>query len=720
MFDPGPRLYLADVLAAVRSALRGPAANEGVIPPYLLPHQADATQRMCGALRIFGGALLADAVGLGKSYIACAVAGRYQAVTLVVPAALREQWARLTAQLNVHMAFVTHEALSRGARVPRADLIVVDEAHRFRNPGTRRYDALARGVGAAHVLLVTATPVVNTPADLVHLLRLFLADHALAAFGVASLEGRPDLPWLLHAVLPLSVARTERAARLTGQLPVPRDSGVEHAPTVPPDTLDHLVAAIARLRFPPLGAVSRALLRRHLLHRLASSVEALHSSVRRHAAYVRRATDAAHRGERLSRPEARRLLSAEPEDQLAFDLVDGAARPLTTATFAAEQRRLDALTSLLRNHHCDAKRAALRAHLEQRRDRKTIVFTSARDTAVAIARTMGWRRLAVVTGSGARIASGPLPIAEALARFAPRSQAAAPAPPAMRLDVLVATDLASEGLNLQDADAIVHYDLPWNPLRLAQRLGRIARLGSEHREVRVQWFAPPAQLEHTLRQLEIIERKARAQLALPVATTGTVGRARLVSATLETRELLAMPGPSARGYTIVPDSSAGLLVVRWDAGPLVVREVVSLDGEPLPPQDLASMLAASAESDRPLGSSARSRAVGLLRNKLRSATAAPRHDAARSLGRRILALARHAGGRRDARALDVLDHALTRLREGVAVGAERELAALLVSPDPRAVGQWLHRHPARRPALGSPSIETLLVGDGGAPGLPNA
>jgi superfamily II DNA or RNA helicase len=705
-------LPLADAVGAVRSALRGPAADEVEVPRYLLPHQADATQRVWGALRVFGGALLADAVGLGKSYVACAVASRYRAVTLVAPAALREQWTRLTTQLGVRVALVTHEALSRGARVPRADLIVVDEAHRFRNPGTRRYDRLARDVGAAHVLLVTATPVVNAPADLIHLLRLFLADHALAPFGVASLEAQPDLPWLLHALYPLSVARTERAARLTGQLPAPRDSGVERAPTVPPETLARAIAAIARLRFPPLGTVSRALLRRHLLHRLASSVEALHSSVRRHAAYVRRATDSARQGERLSRREARRLLSEACTDQLAFDLVDGTARPLATAIFAAEQRRLDALASLLRNHHGDAKRAALRAHLECRRNGKTIVFTSARDTALAIARTMGWRRLAVVTGSGARIASGPLPIAEVLARFAPRSQAAAPAPAAMRLDVLVATDLASEGLNLQDADAIVHYDLPWNPLRLAQRLGRIARLGSEHREVQIQWFAPPPQLEHTLRQLEIIERKARAQLALPVATTGTVGRARVVSATLETRELLAMAGPSARGCAIVQGPSTGLVVVRWDLGAFEVREVASLDGEPVRPPDLASMLGARAENVRPLGEGTRDRAIRLLRNKLRTAAAAPRHDAARSLGRRILTLARRAGARRDARALDLLDRVLTRLRDGVAVGAERELAALLGSPDASALGAWLQRHPARRPTWGAPSIETVLVGDG--------
>ena len=43
----------------------------------------------------------------------------------------------------------------------------------------------------------------------------------------------------------------------------------------------------------------------------------------------------------------------------------------------------------------------------------------------------------------------------------------------METDVLIATDLLSEGLNLQDAARVVHYDLPWSPARLAQRVGRM-------------------------------------------------------------------------------------------------------------------------------------------------------------------------------------------------------------------------------------------------------
>jgi len=54
-----------------------------------------------------------------------------------------------------------------------------------------------------------------------------------------------------------------------------------------------------------------------------------------------------------------------------------------------------------------------------------------------------------------------------------------------KLQILICTDAASEGLNLQAAGALINYDLPWNPSRVEQRIGRIDRIGQRHTEVRV-------------------------------------------------------------------------------------------------------------------------------------------------------------------------------------------------------------------------------------------
>jgi len=54
-----------------------------------------------------------------------------------------------------------------------------------------------------------------------------------------------------------------------------------------------------------------------------------------------------------------------------------------------------------------------------------------------------------------------------------------------QVDILVCTDSASEGLNLQECGALINYDLPWNPMRVEQRIGRIDRIGQRFDEIRI-------------------------------------------------------------------------------------------------------------------------------------------------------------------------------------------------------------------------------------------
>jgi hypothetical protein len=709
--DPGPRLEPARVAAAIRGALRGPADDTWDPPGWLLPHQRDGARRVAGILNVFGGALLADAVGLGKTYVALAVATRYTRVTVAVPATLRAQWRSAAAALGVTVRLVSHEAMSRGAPPPPADLIVVDEAHRFRNPATRRYDTLARNVRGTHLLLLTATPVVNGMRDLSELLRLFLADGALAGLGVPSLAAAPGQPssTLMHAVLPLVVARTPDVVRLRDRIPVAADGAVRALPTLDDRRLAVVLRALERLRFPPLAAEGRPLLHHHLLLRLASSAEALASSLRRHRRFVDRAIDAAARGERFDRREAVTLLREVETHQLELSLAAAGAVPLTARALRAERRRLDRLLDVLGRAGGDPKREALIASLAAAGPRRALVFTVARATAVALAAALGWRRVAVATGAGARIASGPVPLDEVLARFAPRGQAGGTVvPPALAIDVLVATDLASEGLNLQDADLVVHYDLPWNPLRLAQRVGRTVRLGGIHQRVDVWWFAPPHAIERTLGTLDVIRRKAALQLDLPVPVTSVVGRARVVSGALERRECaIDAGGGPVRGHAVVRGPAGARAVLRWETawGPL--REVVTVGGpdtrdgaEPLElPQPAAAPVAAAA--------------VAALRHavlvRARSAASGARSPASAALAKRLLAEARKAGLRRDRLLLSQLDAALARLGEGVAVGAERELSDTLDAVSIEGLRAWLRRHPARHPGLRAPTLETVLL-----------
>jgi superfamily II DNA or RNA helicase len=137
---------------------------------------------------------------------------------------------------------------------------------------------------------------------------------------------------------------------------------------------------------------------------------------------------------------------------------------------------------------CDSKLIALIELLTTTHpSEKVLIFTEYRDTAVYVA-----AQLEVAGVDGVGLATGETDNPTAVAhRFSPRSSALPGQEgerPASELRVLVATDVLSEGQNLQDSHIVVNYDLPWAIIRLIQRAGRIDRIGQTADEVRVYSF----------------------------------------------------------------------------------------------------------------------------------------------------------------------------------------------------------------------------------------
>src|SRR5881396_911916 len=107
--------------SAARALLDGPSlapeaatASRWPPPAWLAPHQVPAAERLTAVIARHGGAVLADAVGLGKSYVALAVARMLgDPFTLVVPGVLVDQWRGLLHRLDLEAPIMTHESLSR-------------------------------------------------------------------------------------------------------------------------------------------------------------------------------------------------------------------------------------------------------------------------------------------------------------------------------------------------------------------------------------------------------------------------------------------------------------------------------------------------------------------------------------------------------------------------------------------------------------------------------
>lgn len=110
--------------------------------------------------------------------------------------------------------------------------------------------------------------------------------------------------------------------------------------------------------------------------------------------------------------------------------------------------------------------------------------------------------------------------ASTIAGFAPQTAGprnAAGEPTAKdEFDILFSTDVLAEGVNLQQAGQMINYDLPWNPMRIVQRHGRVDRIGSKHDYVHLGLFFPAARLDALLE----LEARLEAKLALADAAVG--------------------------------------------------------------------------------------------------------------------------------------------------------------------------------------------------------
>lgn len=558
----------------------------------LTSFQRDAVDRADAILAARGGVLIADSVGLGKTYIALALIERCIAsgagtVLVTAPAALRSHWMRPLRRLAeaVHVPFMaanraveyveiesaavsggmhpggaggamarTESRTSAGsgwirflphtalvyARDPLAscapDLVVVDESHAFRNARTQRARTLAHMCRHGRVVLLSATPINNSLSDMYVQLRFFLGDGALADIGIPDLRstfrsspaGARD-PDVARAVRAVAVRRT-RAYVVAHYGMDPMLRFPRRAPPVPvlyesdrtAEALDMLGNLdLVPFRFRPAGRISSLhggpeLVRYVLLKRLESGSAAFRASTRRLVRFLEAFERAALDGRLLSARDHRSgggldgdQLQLEP--LVLSDWPPGLAVEPWIDSVRADLERLRALDGAVRTDP-DAKIRKLESLLDgPLAGVKVLVFTEFRETARQLSATFARRPgVARIDGSGAWLASGRASRAAVIAAFSPVSSGSRLPREHERVDVLIATDVLSEGLDLQDAGVVVSYDLPWNPVRLIQRIGRIDRLGSRHDVIRTYNFVPDGALESVLGLLDRIEAKLSA------------------------------------------------------------------------------------------------------------------------------------------------------------------------------------------------------------------
>jgi hypothetical protein len=164
---------------------------------------------------------------------------------------------------------------------------------------------------------------------------------------------------------------------------------------------------------------------------------------------------------------------------------------------------------------------------EHARDlRKVLVFSYYKDTVDWIDAHLADviesdDRLAAYRGRHTAVAGGDDGRARIVWGFAPKTTDPPAAHAEDLFDILVTTDVLAEGVNLQQCRHIINYDLPWNPMRLVQRHGRIDRIGSLHKEIVMRCVFPDRQLEDLLGLEDRLQRKIK-HAAVSVGVGGEI------------------------------------------------------------------------------------------------------------------------------------------------------------------------------------------------------
>ena len=536
------RIASADVVRATFARLLlgsdPPPARLGAIE--LHPHQRDGVHRVLALLERQGGAVLADDVGTGKTYIACGVMRRFPSTVVLAPARLRDMWTAAARAAEVSCRFASLESLSRGHAEPPADLVVVDEAHHLRTPGTRRFMQAAATCANARVLLLTATPVQNRVSDLRAVLSLFVGQRAWSL-------PEPELASFL--------VRRDGASPGISSLPLPRIGAPRWiAGGDDVDCLDRLLA-LPRPVPPRDGDDGGILLAYSLVRQWSSSRAALTAALRRRLARGLAMRDSLERGVVPTHAELAAWSYAEGVQQLAFPELMAAPGPAGSALIGAVEAHLDGVRDLLAwlrasNDPDRARAAAIRALCDIHPGERVVAFSEFTETVAAMYRRLApGGRVAMLTHAGGRVAGGAMSRRELIERFAPG--ASRRAADRDRVDLLLTTDVLSEGVNLQDASVVVHLDLAWNPARMRQRVGRLRRLGATGDSVSVYAMSPPAPAERLLALERRLAEKTRAAARI-VGIAGSI--------------LPGMPEPDAAASDAAREERIATLLRGWTGG----------------------------------------------------------------------------------------------------------------------------------------------------------
>ncbi len=619
--------------------------HDSVIYKGLSQYQRDGYNSMVKIAERYSGAFLCDGVGLGKTFVGMMLIERFvkkerRNVVLIVPASARESVWETTIKKYIPeilegffpFKIINHTDLLLEKNqnlmeqiAQQAEIVVIDEAHHFRNRSSNRYRKLFEMMGQGNqkqMFMLTATPINNSFLDLQHLIELFTHRQddyfAGAPLGIHSLSGHfkkmeATLNRLTGTAVNDSIDISDdifRSDKLVNELVVQRSRAyvkkslsaaegdkvlfsLRQPPTVAKYSLklsygkliDDFIRSFYRKDSQtgrPITILALAvyspyeeeyyigdkdkldemktgrqaqvvnLIRQLLLKRFESSIAAFEETCIR--IYIRLRKFMEDYKEQGNTRKIERLFAKhtevwqhieeylrdtvqstieDVEDDLPdyvweteedFDVSEFDIRAMLDDTELDMEVLAEFIEDMMdfTSEKDDKLRELKRILTEDPRvaGKKVIIFSEFRATAMYLYRELkkaGFTGLYEIDGQSKGNRH------EMVQRFAPYYNDKTSSEIKNEIQILIATDVLAEGLNLQDASCLVNYELHWNPVRLMQRIGRVDRrrnaeieekllldhpeLASDRANAYYWNFLPPAELDQLLSLYHTVSKK---------------------------------------------------------------------------------------------------------------------------------------------------------------------------------------------------------------------
>lgn len=553
-------LRLLHEIFSIEDFIKTPDISKKLGEVELYDFQLDAVRDAYQRLQKYNGVFLADVPGVGKTFMGAALLAHLQEegkrALVIGPPKLKDNWEEVLSLFGVGTArFFSHgklEDILNDERLMARDVVLIDESHHFRNPDSQRYKDMELICEGKQVILVGATPQNLSIWDIYNQIRLFTPSEAFHQFRIdppllkeyfsVCERGEANLENLIDQIVIRRTRKDIKELYKDEKITFPKRKGpyrIDYSiDEVYPGGLYKKLSSLLeslifarydvgsyikegaftpdeRQRIEIAGKNLKRIMRIILFRRLESSVAALRDS----AFWMKKSHDAF-----LKAISVNKVLIGEAAEDI-YDQIRGGADlediEIPETAESADKFNIDNLTRDIKNDQEifieienlislekippdeDDKLQELIKLLKSSEinGKKTIIFTQFASTAKYLGKELQeqFSKVDFVSQDIGQVLTKAY-------RFSPKSNKKKISEEE-QTNILVSTEILSEGLNLQDGQVVINYELHWNPVRIIQRIGRIDRIGSEHDEIFVYNFFPQEEIEREIKVEEKVNHR---------------------------------------------------------------------------------------------------------------------------------------------------------------------------------------------------------------------